>query len=164
MLNDKQKEKERLKKDRLKLRAMTVKKKKQFSRSKLVAEADRVFSLYIRGRDAWKPCCTCGTAWQENFQCGHFMSRRHYLTRWLHKNAHGQCPKCNLYWSWEQYKHSVYINHNYFPTTADFITELSTKTDKTTDSELLSTIQHYYRKCFELGIEYKPKKQFLTQI
>ena len=49
-------EKERLKRDKLKYRQQVskekAKKKKQFSRSALTKEADRVFSLYIRGRDA----------------------------------------------------------------------------------------------------------------
>ncbi len=41
-------DKERLKKEKLKVRELARKTKKQFSRSKLVKEADRVFSLYIR--------------------------------------------------------------------------------------------------------------------
>lgn len=45
-------EKERIKRDKLKYREQVrkdkAKHKKQFSRSKLIAEADRVFSLYIR--------------------------------------------------------------------------------------------------------------------
>jgi hypothetical protein len=40
--------KEKLKKEKLKARALARKTKKQFSRSKLIKEADRVFSLYIR--------------------------------------------------------------------------------------------------------------------
>ena len=35
-------------KEKLKLRALNKKVKKQFSRSKLVEEADRIFSIYIR--------------------------------------------------------------------------------------------------------------------
>ena len=38
--------------EKLKARALARKTKKQFSRSKLVEEADRIFSIYIRGRDA----------------------------------------------------------------------------------------------------------------
>jgi hypothetical protein len=49
-------EKEKLRKEKIAFREATrkdkAKKKKQFSRSALIKEADRVFSLYIRGRDA----------------------------------------------------------------------------------------------------------------
>lgn len=38
--------------EKLKARNLERKTKKQFSRSKLIKEADRVFSLYIRGRDS----------------------------------------------------------------------------------------------------------------
>lgn len=166
MLNDKQKEKERLKKQRIKfresLRKEKTKHKKQFSRTALVKEADRVFSLYIRGRDAWKPCCTCWTAWTEQAQCGHFQSRRHLHTRWSNTNAHSQCYRCNMLLSGEQYKHWKFIDAKYGNSQADFITIFANWTAKIEDSEILETIQKYYRKCFELGIECKPKKQFLT--
>ncbi len=39
-------------KEKLRIRNLNKKVKKQFSRSKLVEEADRIFSIYIRGRDA----------------------------------------------------------------------------------------------------------------
>lgn len=52
--------KEKLKKEKLALRSMNKKVKKQFSRSKLIKEADRVLSLYIRyERDKLNPCITC---------------------------------------------------------------------------------------------------------
>lgn len=63
-------------------------KKKKLSRSRMIKEADRVWSLYIRERDRGLPCITCGTSWTENQQAGHFMSRRHLNTRWeMHNGA-----------------------------------------------------------------------------
>ena len=41
-------DKEKQKREKLKARALARKTKKQFSRSKLVEEADRIFSIYIR--------------------------------------------------------------------------------------------------------------------
>lgn len=146
--------------EKLKARNLERKTKKQFSRSKLIKEADRVFSLYIRGRDSWKPCCTCGARWDEWFNCGHFMSRRHYHTRWTINNAHGQCPRDNLYGAWEQYKHAQFIDDKYWVGTAQKIHDMAMSTDKISDSELLETIQNLYRLCFELWLEYSPKKQF----
>lgn len=56
---------------------------------------DRVFSEYIRGRDAGKPCITCGK--MVPLQCGHFIKRQHLATRWDERNCAGQCVRCNLY-------------------------------------------------------------------
>lgn len=154
-------EKEKQKRAKLAARSLNKKVKKQFSRSKLIEEADRVFSLYIRGRDAGKPCCTCWAAWQENFQAGHFMSRRHYHTRWWKWNAHSQCPKCNLWGSGEQYSHSIFIdNWHWIEKPSIIIQNEAMKTDKIHDAEILAIIQHYYKECFEIGIDCKPKKQF----
>ncbi len=50
---DKQKFRESVRKDKARI-------KRQFKRSKLIEEADRVLSLYIRFvRDKEKPCITC---------------------------------------------------------------------------------------------------------
>lgn len=154
------KAKDKLKAEKLKVRALARKTKKQFSRSKLIKEADRVFSLYIRWRDSWKPCCTCWTPWTEQAQCWHFMSRKHIKTKWVERNAHSQCYRCNMILSGEQYKHWVYIDKLYQADVANTLYHLAMETDKVTDSEILETIQHYYKLCFELWIDYKPKKQF----
>ena len=46
--------------EKLAIRNLKKKTKKQFARSKLIKEADRVLSLYIRKvRDKDKPCITC---------------------------------------------------------------------------------------------------------
>ncbi len=154
MLTQKQKDKEKLKKERLKFREATQKEKKtrkrQFSRSALIKEADRVFSLYIRDRDAGAPCITCGAPWQENFQAGHFMSRKHYHTRWIEKNCHGQCPKCNLWGAGEQYAHGVYIDRTYGVNTAIQIQKIASYTFKIPDHDLINTILHYYGRCFDM--------------
>lgn len=96
---EKAKEQSAKKASRVKTQKAKATEKKRFSRTSLTREADRVHSLYIRLRDKGNPCITCKTPWQENFQCGHFMSRRHLNTRWIEKNSHAQCPQCNLYGS-----------------------------------------------------------------
>lgn len=76
--------------------------KKKKTRGQLVKELDRVFSIFIRqrGMDArgFNSCYTCGTTarWQD-LQCGHFISRRHYSTRWDEKNCKPQDAKCNVF-------------------------------------------------------------------
>ena len=63
-------DKEKLRKEKIAFREATrkekTKRKKQFSRSKLIEEADTVVSLYIRYiRDKDKPCITCGRFYDE---------------------------------------------------------------------------------------------------
>ncbi len=158
-------EKELLKREKLKYRQQVSKekqkRKKQFSRSALTKESDRVFSLYIRWRDSWKPCCTCGAVWTEQAQCGHFASRRYIHTKWEERNAHWQCFRCNMILSGEQYRHWQYIDKEYWHWTAWLIHTMAISNEKVSDDEILETIQHYYRKCFELWIDYKPKKQYV---
>jgi hypothetical protein len=84
----KTKEKEVIERQKTKIvkRKELAKDKKRFSRTNLTTEADRVWSLYIRKRDAGNPCITCKTPWTETAQAGHFQSRRHLNTRWIEKN------------------------------------------------------------------------------
>ena len=158
-----EREKAQKKKESLKLKETNKKskllEKKRFSRSNLTKEADRVYSLYIRSRDRYKPCITCWAEWQENFQCWHFISRRHLSTRWEEKNWHWQCPKCNLWGAWEQFLHSRAIESLYWDGTSDRLHELS-QILTTTDQEILEYIQKYYEKLSDLGLEYKPKKYY----
>ena len=84
-------------KEKIKVKKEKAKEKKAFKRSALIKEADRVFSIFIRERDRGKPCITSRKKWREDFQCGHFQSRRHLNTRWYEKNAHSQCPRCNMF-------------------------------------------------------------------
>ena len=69
---------------------------KKLTRSKIVKKLDAVFSQYIRLSNADKngycTCVTCGKKyfWKQ-IQAGHFMSRKHYSTRWLEDNVKPQC-------------------------------------------------------------------------
>lgn len=66
----------------------------------LVKDLDSVYSLYIRWRYSNKTtvaCISCGKPDViANMQNGHFVSRGHYSTRWLDKNCHPQCYRCNV--------------------------------------------------------------------
>ena len=162
-IRKKEKEKAKIKKVKEKEKAVIRKvrttQKKRFSRSNLVKEADRVFSLYVRKRDRGDTCITCGANWDESFQCWHFMSRRHLSTRWMERNAHGQCPKCNLWGAGEQYTHGKWIDGMYWEWTADLITRLANEVTQVTDEEIIGYIQKYYEL---LGEECSPKKYFLS--
>ena len=68
-------------------------KRKKSPRKKLVAEADRVFSLAVRKRGGNR-CWICGS--HKNPQCGHILSRVAYSVRWDLRNAVVMCASCNL--------------------------------------------------------------------
>lgn len=69
--------------------------------SKIIAELDRVFSIYIRTKYAdrlgYAKCYTCGALmhWSK-LHNGHFYSRRFFSTRWNENNCRPQCFKCNV--------------------------------------------------------------------
>ncbi len=68
---------------------------------KLKAQADKIFSLYIRRKDAVNGiarCVTCGKMdnW-ENMQAGHYIPRNWLKLRYDERNVHVQCVGCNCF-------------------------------------------------------------------
>lgn len=66
----------------------------------LVRKLDKVFSAYIRLRDAMPNgcfrCISCGQIKRfENGDCGHYFSRTHMATRWEPDNCNMECKGCN---------------------------------------------------------------------
>lgn len=85
--------------------------------SKLIKEADRLFSIRVR-KDyrctvggAWlypidettgdiisSYCYTCGRVYPiKKLHCGHYLSRFYKAARWNYDNARPQCMMCNLW-------------------------------------------------------------------
>ena len=65
-----------------------------------IKKLDTIFSQYIRLRDTdeygYGRCITCSNGFHyDEFECGHFRSRRNLTTRWLEENANAQCFECN---------------------------------------------------------------------
>lgn len=62
---------------------------------------DGLFSNYIRDRDTrggMGKCYTCGKILpREKLQCGHYIGRQHYATRWEPDNCRAQCVYCNCW-------------------------------------------------------------------
>lgn len=84
------------------------------SRKTLIKKLDALFSQYVRKKNADKnDMCTCVTCKQKihykEIQAGHFMSRKHYSTRWDIDNVHPQCVACNVFKYGEQYKYSLFL-------------------------------------------------------
>ena len=52
---------------------------------------------YVRERDKYLPCISCGCQWHSDFQAGHFFKAELYETLKYHlHNISGQCQQCNL--------------------------------------------------------------------
>ena len=62
---------------------------------------DRLFSKFIKLRDSgtdFFKCISCGQVKPNNqFNAGHYWSRRYMSTRYDEKNVNGQCVYCNLH-------------------------------------------------------------------
>ncbi len=124
---------------------------KKKSRSAVVKELDRVFSLFIRHRNAddegFVTCITCGRSNHlKKMQCGHFMSRAKYATRWNETNCQVQCYGCNVMQQGQQYKFSVWLDANIELGTANEMVLLSNTTVKFSTPELLEKIEYYKSK------------------
>ena len=123
---------------------------KKPSRKTLVKKLDAVFSEYIRRRYAKNDiaeCVTCGKKdHYKKLQAGHFMSRKHYATRWDERNVEVQCYACNVMLYGEQYKFSKYLGEEL----ADELLALSRTTVKISDYELQEMIIIYQEKLKQL--------------
>ncbi len=146
--------------EKLKIRNLKAKTKRQFKRSKLIEEADRVLSLYIRFvRDKEKPCITC---WEyaENYDCWHYQSRRFINTRWSEQNVAKQCCRCNKWMSWEQVIFGRRIDEIWWEGTSEALEIYARKLSEISDEDILHTIRVYYSLLSQQNIDFKPKKQF----
>jgi hypothetical protein len=113
------------------------------SRKSIVTKLDTVFSRYIRQKDAVNgiaTCVTCGKKdeWKK-LQCGHFMSRRHYSTRWDENNVGVQCYGCNITNQGQQYLFSQYLGYNL----SDEMVIKSKQIVKFADVDLIDMIKIY---------------------
>ncbi len=116
-------------------------------RKSLIDKLDKEFSIFIRNRYAkngMAECITCGTIKEvKQLQCGHFMSRKHYATRWDEDNCQVQCYTCNVMRYGEQYKFGLYLNANYESDKAEQLLIQSKQTLKLTDFDLEEMIEKY---------------------
>jgi len=144
---------------RLKEKAEKAQERKKLARIKhkerpaaLKKKLDTLFSLYIRGRDKGKPCITCGKPWADNFQCGHFISRRHFNTRWDERNASSQCPGCNMFEGGRQYEHGLAVDRKFGAGTADMVLQMSRIPFKQESESIKPLLEYYEEKAKEVPL------------
>jgi hypothetical protein len=76
----------------------TIKEKHAEELPALVKRARLLFNAWIRKRDAFKPCISCGAEWKPGFQAGHYFKDGSYQgLRHNEMNVNGQCRRCNMY-------------------------------------------------------------------
>jgi len=125
---------------------------KKPTRKTIITKLDNIFSQYIRlrySKNEISECVTCGKQdhWKK-LQAGHFISRKHYATRFDEDNVQVQCSGCNVFRYGEQYLFSKYLG-------VDLSEELlmkSRKIQKFSDNELLEMIELYTKKVNNLLI------------
>lgn len=128
---------------------------KKVSVSVLSKQADKVFSEYIRKRDAlkttgWIEKITCSTCKEtkdySQFDCWHFVWRASRSTRWEEKNCTAQCKVCNNWWWWRQYEHWKEIDRRHWEWTADLLIKIWHEPQKVTSDWLQGIISKYKEK------------------
>lgn len=108
-------------------RSKGLRKKGKGALSKLTAKLDRVFSEFVRLRDAhewatkhpgatfgYVACCTCGKVapWRE-MHAGHYIGREAKNTRWEEQNVHAQCPSCNTFHEGRKPEYTLFLQQKY---------------------------------------------------
>ena len=117
--------------------------------SKLKKELDKVFSLFIRLREADNLgnviCCTCGVKkhYKNGMHNGHFQSRSWLATRFDEENCQVQCAACNIFRQGEQYKFSNYLDNKYGQGTAEELETISRRKVKFSRADYEDKISYY---------------------
>lgn len=118
-------------------------------RSTLVKKLDKIFSIWIRSKDAdhagMVDCFTCGVTknWKYEIDAGHFQSRGKYATRWDEQNVKPQCKRCNGFRGGEQYRFAKNLDILYGEGTAEWLEFESNQSARFTNDELLVKIKQY---------------------
>jgi hypothetical protein len=121
---------------------------RKISRKGLVKKLDTIFSIFIRLRKANElgevSCYTCGKKdHYKKMQCGHFMSRKHYSTRWEELNCQVQCYSCNVMRYGEQYKYGLQLKKEYGEYLPDKLLTMSRSVVKFSNDDLNEMINRY---------------------
>jgi len=123
-------------------------------RSTLIKNLDAVFSKYIRTKysnNGKVECVTCGRQYEiAKIQNGHFISRKHYATRWDEENVAPQCYGCNVMQQGQQYLFAKWLDNKYGEGKADELLQRSREVVKLSDYELKEMIDLYKQKLNQL--------------
>ncbi|MDR1221436.1 MAG: recombination protein NinG [Tannerella sp.] len=125
------------------------------SATSLKAKLDRIFSEYIRLRDAdsngYCRCISCGSIhhWKE-CDAGHFVNRKHMSTRYGEKNVNAQCRRCNRFDEGNQIGYTRGLIGKYGKEIIDELDIKKHSASKMTKPEYELLINHYKVEVMEL--------------
>lgn len=129
-------EAEKFKKDRQKL-------------SYLLVNVRNMCHEYIRKRDKFKPCISCGVPYNTNFQAGHFYKAETFSgLKFNENNIFGQCEQCNVFKDGNESKYRVGLINRFgleFVNEIDNLASQYKQTDFHWDREELEKIRIYYK-------------------
>lgn len=116
-------------------------------RATLIRKADRVFSLYIRRKDAINDiarCVTCGKQdHYKSMQNGHFISRRVMALRFEEINCEVQCPNCNINLSGNLSQYKKYLVEKHGALRVEALQIRAKQGGKLTTSQIEAYIEKY---------------------
>jgi hypothetical protein len=125
---------------------------KKIKRSTLIKKLDKIFSEYIRKRDADKKgyvkCITSGKKYHyTEVDAGHFISRKEMATRWHEDNVYAQSRYDNRYRYGKQYEYSLALEKKK-KGLPKHLYNLSKQTVKYSIEDLQNLIDKYKKKLY----------------
>ena len=126
----------------------------KFNKRGMRDRIDTYFSIYIRLRDSdidgYGSCCTSGERihWTEG-DCGHFVPRGRYATRWDETNAHLQSYGDNRFRDGRQAEHGFFIDERYGDGHSRALFEKSRELFKQNKATFEPILEYYAQKAWE---------------
>lgn len=123
----------------------------------LKAKLDKIFSQYIRLRDAlpggeYFRCISCGKIKKiSQADCGHFISRYHLSTRFDEDNCHAECKYCNRFDGNHLLGYRVNLIRKIGQKRYDLLFVKKNRICKISDFEYQALIKHYKDKINQLN-------------
>jgi hypothetical protein len=88
----------------------------------------------------------------ENLQCGHYLSRKNYSTRWDEVNANAQCGGCNIKHNANPEPYRAYLHLKYGPGAIRDLHNRFQQIRKFPSFELERMIEEYRKKLKEMEL------------
>lgn len=126
--------------------------RKALTKSQLIKKLDKIFSKYIRLRDALITtgtkthalCITCKRRFPiKDMHAGHWRKRGRHATRYDEGNVHAQCTSCNTYRDGMEEEHRRAIIERHGEGADDRLYELSNTVKKYTVGELRELVEYH---------------------
>ena len=117
----------------------------------LKKQVQREFNKFIRLRDKYKPCISCGVTSQDNWQAGHFWPMgSNGALRYHEENCHKQCVSCNTFKSGNLLEYRLGLVKRIGIDRVNALDEMRHDVKKFTREELEELLTTYKKKIKEL--------------